>query len=300
MTSCNNHSPSITHLKKAVLKDYPSGSSIEFYNDKFYLIGDDARYIAILNRHYNPVDTITLFSGAEKRIPKPIKSDFECSAIFKSGENATLLVFGSAATPNREVVLEISLDTSHHISNIKTAVFTERLKQAGIKEVNIEGAAIVKDRLVLANRANQSNAINYFIITNPAFYHNQTTSTIAVAEIELPKDKNVIGISGLAYVAEKDMLLFTASTEITGNAYDDGEIGDSYVGWITGVSSKLKANTVVPDGLINLATVSKERAAEKIESICVEEYKDSVFYIHLTSDNDQGETGLFKLKLELH
>jgi hypothetical protein len=299
MTNCNDNSFSISLIKKVVLKDFPSGSSIEFHDNQIFLIGDDANYISILDQNYNPVDSITLFSGADKRIPKHKKLDLECSGLLKSGEKTKLLVFGSAATPTREVVLEISLDTSHHLSTINTAVFTARLKQAGIKEVNLEGAAIVKDVLVLANRANESNTINNFITTNTQFYNNQATSTITISEIEIPRHKNVTGISGLAYVPENDMLLYTASTELTGNAYDDGEIGDSYLGWIKNISTKLKAPKITTDGMINLATVDREISAEKIESICVEEYKDGIFYIHLTSDNDKGETGLFKLKLEL-
>ncbi|HEX8462517.1 MAG TPA: hypothetical protein VF623_13850, partial [Segetibacter sp.] len=131
------------------------------------------------------------------------------------------------------------------------------------------------------------------------FLYNQTESKISIIAILLPSKKSITGISGLAYVAEKDLLLFTASTELTGNAYDDGEIGDSYIGWIKNVSSKLRSTEMQPDGLVNLSEVSEEFAGEKIESICVEKFDDEAYSIHLVADNDRGDSRLFKVKFSM-
>jgi hypothetical protein len=300
MTNCNTAPPSITLLKKLLLKDYPSGSSVQFHDGRIYIIGDDANRILVLDKNYLPLDSITLFEGELSRIPKHKKADLESSAIVSSAEKAKLLLFGSAATPNRKMVVEVSLDDTSSVKTTNTAVFTERLKQAGIKEVNIEGAAIVRDVLVLANRANETVTVNHLIITYADFFNNQANAEFTLSEIELERQKNVIGISGLAYVEEEDILLFTASTEATPNAYDDGEIGDSYVGWIKNISTKRKLAKISADGIINLVTVDKEFSTEKIESICVEKYEDGLFDIHLVSDNDKGQTRLFKVKLRLH
>ncbi len=49
-----------------------------------------------------------------------------------------------------------------------------------------------------------------------------------------------LGISELCYVESKDMILFTFTSEGTNNAYDDGVIGSSYIGWVNNVAAKLK------------------------------------------------------------
>jgi hypothetical protein len=300
MISCNEPSSSVVLLKKLLLKDFPSGSSLEFYNNRIYLIGDDAKQILVLDQAYNHIDSIPLFEARESRIPKYKKADLEASALIVTGDEARVLVFGSAAVSNREVVLELSPGKpSDSIKTISTAVFTNRLKQAGIKEINLEGAATVNEYLVLCNRANENNTVNNFIITTPDFLDNQATIKFNISSVKLPKQKNINGISGLAYVPEKDLLLFTASTELTGNAYDDGEIGDSYIGWIKDASTKLYLPEISPDGIINLAEADKEFAAEKIESICVEKYHEDIFDIHLVSDNDKGESTLFKIQFQL-
>lgn len=300
MIHCNNATPSIVLLRKLLLNDFPSGSSLEFYDNKLYLIGDDAKQILILDADYNYLDSVTLFEGARLRIPKYKKADLEASTTIDKDGEVKILVFGSAAVPNREVVFELSPGSAFHtIKTISTAVFINRLKQAGVTEINIEGAAVVKDALILCNRANETNTINQFIVTDQQFLYNQTESKISIIAILLPSKKSITGISGLAYVAEKDLLLFTASTELTGNAYDDGEIGDSYIGWIKNVSSKLRSTEMQPDGLVNLSEVSEEFAGEKIESICVEKFDDEAYSIHLVADNDRGDSRLFKVKFSM-
>ncbi|MDB5246387.1 MAG: hypothetical protein JWQ40_781 [Segetibacter sp.] len=301
LINCNMASPSITLTKKLPLKDFPSGSSLEFYDNRVYLIGDDANHILILDNDYNPLDSITLFNPEQPRIPKYKKADLEASAIITTNGRTRVLVFGSAAVSNREVVMEFNpKNPADSIKTINTSVFMQRVKQAGIKEVNIEGAAIVKDVLVLCNRANETHTVNHFISTSPDYFNNQVAARLKVSRIRLPKQTNVAGISGLAYVPQEDLLLFTASTELTGNAYDDGEIGDSYIGWIKNISTQLNSTEISPDGMINLVEADKEFSGEKIESICVEKYEDGFFTLHLVSDNDKGQSVLFKVKLTLN
>jgi hypothetical protein len=95
------------------------------------------------------------------------------------------------------------------------------------------------------------------------------------------------------------MLLITLTSEAVDNAYDDGAIGDSYIGWINDASVKLKAHELKIDKIINLADVNTVFKKEKIEGICVESVTTSEVVLHLISDNDAGESGLFKIKLSL-
>src|SRR6187402_3566118 len=89
--------PTIQLLKFLLLTDFPSGSSIAYHNDKFYLIGDDASHVLILDLNYSEIDSITLFNHPEKRIPKSEKADFEASTIVQVDNEPYLLVSGSAS-----------------------------------------------------------------------------------------------------------------------------------------------------------------------------------------------------------
>ena len=83
--------PTLQLLQFLLLANFPSGSSINYYENKLYLLGDDARIIIILDTHYNVVDSLRLFDYPEKRIPKSQKIDLESSAIVTIAGINTLL-----------------------------------------------------------------------------------------------------------------------------------------------------------------------------------------------------------------
>src|SRR5688572_32324928 len=51
----------LTRVK--TLNYYPSGSALEFINGRLYLMGDDARYVLVLNDDLEGVDSLVLFPG---------------------------------------------------------------------------------------------------------------------------------------------------------------------------------------------------------------------------------------------
>jgi uncharacterized protein YjiK len=142
-------------------------------------------------------------------------------------------MFGSASTSRREKVFLSSFTTSTtpKVQVIKTGKFFKRVSKAGIKDVNIEGLAAVNNTLLLANRGNNKNRYNHLISTSTDFFNNQEVVSFKVLKMIFEGVKNEFaGISGLAYIPSKDMLIFTASTEDTDNTVDDGAIGNSYLG----------------------------------------------------------------------
>jgi len=122
--------------------------------------------------------------------------------------------------------------------------------------------------------------------------------SFSVSEFVLPQTDRVAGVSGLFYYAEEDLLFFTASTEETPDAIQDGAIGDSYLGWVEGASGKLSRASVRADGLINLVKISPKLDAQKIESVCVERKTGRVFLLHLVADNDDGGSRIFKMEFQ--
>jgi hypothetical protein len=299
--------PTVQLLQFLLLANFPSGSSINYYEKKLYLLGDDARAILILDSHYKEVDSIRLFDYPEKRISKFQKVDLESSAIVTIAGNKHLLALGSASTNDRKKTLLVPLTGDGAIDHSKPVVsnsittFVDRLTTGGVKVVNIEGASVMHHTLILANRGNRNYPNNHLIVTEEDFWNRQKETTFRVIPIELVGTQSeFLGISELCYVESKDMFLFTFTTELTNNAYDDGTIGSSYIGWVTKVTTKLKQGKIRLDGLINLSDANHEFKNQKIEGICVERVNDNELLLHLISDNDNGESKLFKTLLKIN
>ncbi|MCW3465755.1 DUF6929 family protein [Chitinophaga nivalis] len=290
----------VTLLQTALLPDFPSGSAIVYHQDKLYLVGDDATYVRVMDTQYQEIARIPLFETTVPRIPKAQKADLEAAVIREWEGVTTLLLIGSAATPQREQLISIPL------SNAGTPLFYPNplipaLQQAGLTELNIEGATIIGDKLVWANRGNDTHRTNHLLVTVPDIETTAAPISLTMIAVDTGiKDTPLFtGISELCYVAQHDLLLLAVSVEATANAYDDGEIGDSYIAWITNVSTRLHHRALTCDGYVALGAVSEVLKQQKIEGICVESITADSWILHLASDNDAGATGLFRISFRL-
>lgn len=254
-----------------------------------YVIGDDSPFMLVCkDDNYTGFSQIQLLNRSEKRIPKPEKPDFEASLITTDKK---LLIIGSASTGKRELMMLFPFAGGSGIVTISSSDFFNRVKATGIDEVNVESAALLTKagKVILSLRGNQVNRRNRFIITEPDFYLRQQEVGIAFSEIILPETKFYCGISDFAYLPDTDTLFFTASTEETNNAYDDGTIGDSYIGWIENVSG-IMDKPVRPTAYCNLTELDTRFYKQKIEGICVRSMKDKQVQLILVTDNDEGES----------
>jgi hypothetical protein len=281
-------------LKKTHLADYPSASSLEFYQDKIYVVGDDAPSVWVLNNEHQFLDSIELFPSKLKRLDKTTKPDLESSTIIKTESITYLVCFSSFSTNSRNKIVYISLDKGKQTKKI----LDYNYKNQELAELNIEGATAYKGRVLLSNRANTTHKDNNLILTSISS-QGLNTNNDTIIRINLPKLKKVIGISSISYLQEKDILLFTASTEDTPNAYTDGTIGTSYIGIIKNFSKKIDNGSVKVEKLLPVTKYLKEEAAQKIEALTVEKLDGKNAIIHLAADNDNGESTLFKLRLRL-
>lgn len=297
--------PNIKLVHTLHLPDFPSGSSVNFFKDHFYLIGDDATNILVLDKNYQRKDSIHLFDFSEKRIPKPDKTDLEGSAIISIEGVEHLLVVGSASRKNRKRILSIPFsENTLNFKTLKNAVFktktfVKRIQAEGIDEVNIEGVSLIKQDLLLGNRGNRASQNNHLIITDKTFWLDQENAKLIIRKLVLPAMDEILGLSELLYIETLDLLLITFSSEATDNAFDDGAIGSSYLGWVEKASRKLEHLEIHVDGSINLSSVDAALKDQKIEGICLESIEDSKLILHLISDNDLGESVLFKLEMTL-
>jgi hypothetical protein len=281
------------------IKDFPSGSALEFFNDRLYVAGDDARQLLVLNKRWKEIERIKLFEHPSERIPKDVKTDIESSLRVPGNGHPEILLLGSGSAVPRNKGVLVNLENGNKEEK-PLDVFYDRIRKAGIKELNIEAATVVNEYAIFCNRGNLTNRDNHLIITRLDFWKNQDSVELIVLKMELPvNDPNVIGISGLTYSAKNDWLIFTASTEVTQNAYDDGEIGESYIGIIENASRKIGRKSMKVNGILPLSRFDKSFVKKKVESLCIQRDKTGRLKLHLVADNDTGVTYLFKVRLKV-
>jgi hypothetical protein len=280
--------------------NYPSASAAEYYDGKLYILGDDAPNMIVLDTLFNTVDSATIVLHSGTRIPKDIKPDLEASAIYAANNETLIFFFGSGSLdPYRNSAWKYNL-TAKTKENVYLQSLYARIKQAGIEQINIEGAAWVAGKLLLVNRGNKGYPYNQLISIDESFLRNDSSYKVAVIPFDIQKDTaSFKGISGLAYAKQSDRLIMTVSTEDTRNAYDDGTIGKSYLWIIDNISAKLVPGTITPDRILDLEAIDSRFKSQKIESATViEEAKDFVRLV-LVADNDDGSSTVFKMNVKL-
>lgn len=284
------------------LTSFPSGSGIEFHDEKVFLVGDDAKEVLVMNKNWKELERIPLFESTDERIPKKTKSDLEATTVIIVNGIPRLLILGSGSKEeHRNKAILLDLD-DYVKEEFDMTVFYDRIKATGITDLNIESAAtMVEDYIILGNRGNKKNPDNHLIITKNTFWKHQAEVELEVLPIKFPgKDGKLkqVGISGLTYSPLNDWLVFTASTELTDNPVDDGPIGDSYLGIIENASRKIGRKDMKVNEFINLREAEKSLKGYKIESVCIQSEKSERLKLQLVADNDDGISCLFKVRLK--
>lgn len=258
-------------------------------------MGDDATGLLILDRRYRSRHYVPLFAGNAPRIAKTDKPDLEGASIFRQQGKDYLLLVPSFSTANRNRLVILPLDEN---TSLTPKIINTSLGATGLAALNIEGATQWRQQLILANRANLSSPHNHLLTVSFDVQHGFQKVNRLIA-FNLPPTPAVAGVSGLCYVAEKDLLLFTASTELTEDALADGTIGDSYLGLVYNLSGKMAGDSLMADILINITPILKQKEPQKIESVTVQSIRNDQLLLHLAADNDNGTSTLFKLRLDL-
>ncbi len=286
-------------IERQVLDSIPSGSGIVIKDDTAYIIGDDATGIYLLNLKNNKQQKIPLkgFDNNLYREPKPVKRDFECATLVSWKGIEYLLAFGSGSDTSRDSMLLVSTADFTDNKIISLEKFYDRLQvltMTGSKAWNIEGATAVKDFLILFNRGNNlvikfksGDFISYLIDTNVPF------PEIAFHRITLPFIHNHEARLSGACTLDSDHLLFSASVEDTPDWTKDGPVLGSFIGIYSMQDSTIAAAYLLQDetGL---------PLKEKIESLDIlrKEPGEKLVLIAM-GDNDNGNTNLFRLLLEI-
>jgi hypothetical protein len=287
----------LTEIK--LLPYYPSASGIEFYNNHFYIIGDDANHVLITDSSFNQTDSIRLYAFAEKRIPKAVKADLEAATMVNDNGQQKLLLLGSGSlAPYRNTGWLIDPVTKQ-TDSIRLDIFYQRLRDQGLQEINIEGICSLPGAIILSNRGNKNYPENHLAFTEEGFWKKQSETPLTIVRIGINSDSSIFnGVSGMAYSPKTDQLIISVSTEDTRNNIDDGAIGKSYLWIVNNISAKRTLKTITPDKIIDLEEQDARFKGQKIESVCLVADTNSALQLVLAADNDNGSSTLFRIQIE--
>lgn len=297
ISSCGNKKEAVLEETKK-FPSYSSASGIEYFDDHYYVMGDDATHMLVLDNQLQVTDSIRLLPGNEKRIPKNVKPDFEAISIINNNDHRSLLLTGSASlSPYRDSACLYDLTTKTS-TRFSLDTFYRRIKARGLEELNLEGACSISGMFVFSNRGHKGFRKNHLILTSNKFWTQQSTAPITIIKIGSNADSNSFqGVSGMAYIRDGDRLVLTVSTEDTRSAYEDGAIGKSYLWIVDNISTKRRWNSINPNRIIDLEEAEPAFKGNKIESVCVVDETRRYLLLALVADNDDGGSTLFKLKV---
>lgn len=278
------------------LPELPIGSNLEFFNDLFYLVDDDASDMVILNKKWQVQSVNKLMLNDDPRIISKTRSDFEATAIVVINLIPRLLVLGYDVRDNCHKAILVNLDDLTK-EEYDITEFYNRLK-ATVGVINIESAAIVLGKLVLCNRDHKQAPEKHIIVTDEDFWKNQANAEITTISFDLPQTpKEVVGLSGLTYSYKNDWLLATLLTErISGNG--NAAAGDSYLAVIENASRKVVRKKMKVNDLFHLSETDEAFTGYNIQSVAIRTEKSQRLKLQLLADNNAGVNGVFTVRLK--
>jgi len=282
------------------LDNYPSGSGIEFYDDKVFLVGEAAGDLLVMNKKWKKPERIPLFTNKQQETQPAL----EAMTLLTVDKKPHLFIIGSGATPAGSKAVLLNLKTVLTIGEgvagtqvIDLSNFYDRIKLSGLPVLNMEAVAVVYDYLVMVHRGNADNPDNYLVITRPGFWNDQQNAPLQVVKIDFgAKAVKGMGISGITYSDFHEDLFLTITTEAEPGST---ETGKSWLGVIENLYRKIGREKVQMkvNELIDLPDADKRFAGYTFEAVCIQSEKDHSMKMQLVADNATGQTCLFKVQV---
>ncbi|MCF8460036.1 MAG: hypothetical protein K9G46_04880 [Flavobacteriales bacterium] len=274
----------------------PSASGIAICGNLIFAIGDDSPFLHQLDRKLKPISNWPLFTSEQMetgRIPKSEKPDLEAMELVNGEE---LVIFGSGSkSPERDVFIRVKVNEPPRTETYYISEFYSHLKELPVmegSELNIEAAAFHNGKMLLFNRRspvlfefNYEGFIKHLIQNGPI-------PPVNAYKIQLPCIDGVdSGFSGATVSMQTGRLIVTASVEDTSNAYDDGRVLGSFVGWVPLDEYERSEN-------YEFVRLQNENHVFKVESVALEhENSDTELIVLMTTDNDGGISQLIRARL---
>ncbi len=256
-----------------------AASGLVHSNNTLYVVSDDERGIISLQLDLTEKAAYHAIGG--KRLPedpakrKKEKPDFECLALFSN----SLLLIPSGSTSSRDQGALVNLDDF----KIKPLSFKKSYQYLSkhIPDLNIEGAVINGDHIILFQRGNGPNKFNAIIDLKLEDLIRDNLDQSTITPVDLGSHNN-INLGFTDATIHKDRIYFLSVGEASESTYHDGQFEGAYLGIMgfDGVIQKLNPLLIdfKPEGLtivddyLYIVTDSDNRTIESKLYISVEKF----------------------------
>lgn len=238
-----------------------AASALVAHRDSLWTVADDSFDLHRYDLQGRWLGQWPLFPGelpADAAERKARKADFEAMALLPDG---ALLVLGSGSTARRR--RGALFDESQHVRPIDASDLY-RVLDEHFQELNIEGAVVCGEQLLLAQRGNGKGGANALVVLHLGrvlesltFGRLSGATLLEIRPVLLGELDGVpLGLTDLT-MARTGRLLYSAAAEATESSYLDGDCAGSVIGWLdeagTPQAQRLLAPLVKIEGLCSLA-----------------------------------------------
>ncbi|MES2685038.1 MAG: hypothetical protein V4650_16075 [Pseudomonadota bacterium] len=226
--------PSLTTLRTL---DLAAASGLAMAQASLWVIADDGLQLHRLSLSGAPLAQHDLFPGQaplplEPKPRKKAKPDLEALCALPDGR---LLALGSGSRRNR-ARCSLFDPITHEARLIDAAPLYDSL-EVDLPELNIEGACVLGNTLVLAHRGNSAGASDTLVLLDWAAISTglaegtlPAAARLALIPVQLGDiDGARLTLTDLA-LDDTGQLCYSAAAEVTADRYDDGPCAGSVIG----------------------------------------------------------------------
>lgn len=256
---------------------------------QLYIVADDENFLGVFPLDDEPGYLQRLLPGVlplsyeERKAEKP---DFECLTLIpptREFPNGALMALGSGSKKTRRRGTIIAFDENQMLGDqihiIDLEEFHSDLKDQ-VGKLNIEGAVIRNDKLLLFQRGNKKNRFNGLLSLPLTHFFGYLLPGQASTPLALDiTDYNLGDINGVplcftdATCLPNGDLIFTAAAEDTEDAYQDGKTLGSAIGAIDAAGRLLFVTGV--EQTVKLEGISARMYGTDLELLVVSDADDA-------------------------
>jgi hypothetical protein len=260
------------------------------------IVGDDDADLHVVDDDGTVVGKATLQSAEavdpDGRINKDVKRDYEALATYDEAGVRKFIALGSGSKVRSRtyVALGAWLGDSLMVQEYQASDFyAQVMGRANIAPayLNIEGAVVIDDRLLLLNREdNQLLSIDLAIALQSIVNQgSEILFEVDAIQIDLPDFAGVAsGLSGACVDSAGKRLYFCASIEDKTGTIQDGQILGSCVGWMEWDATKRR----VAPRTLHLVDEQGNRTFDKLESLEILDEDETGVRLAGVTDDDTG------------
>lgn len=267
-----------------------AASGLVVVQSSFHVIADDELHLGVFPVRGNATGRLIrllegkLPEGPKKRKRK--KPDFEALVLlppFGTCSHGALLAIGSGSKGNRRTAVLLTLTAQGAVAGEPRVIDLSGLLsslQDALDEVNIEGALVVGDRLLLIQRGNRGRAVNAVLSVELNVFLLALESGDSVGE--LPFDFRSVDLGSTrgipwgftdASALPDGRIVFTAVAEDTADSYVDGPCAGAAVGILTRDGQIVRFDELQPT--IKVEGIHAEPTGSRIRLLLVTDADDA-------------------------